>query len=177
MANCPACQTALLSNKVDEFSVRLCPPCKGLLLPHVDAVKILDRSWRAVKAEDAEKMEFRVSPDAGSSKTVACPDCRHTMEQYGYMGLKAIMIDRCDQCSLLWLDADELQNMVLALAKTNYRSDKARLKEWRSTTDGLFSAAIAGMAAPGANSWLFHVERNYRPEMVVAKVILGLLKL
>lgn len=174
MAGCPRCQTILVNNQVEEFSVRVCVPCQGLLLPHVEAVKILERSWRGVKQEDAEKLEFRAPANPGSTKPLACPDCRKPMEQYGYMGLAAIPIDRCDACSLLWLDADELQNMVLALAKTNYRSDQARLKEWRSTTDGFVSVAISGLVPREPNSWLFRSQRA--EDWVIAEAVLSLFK-
>ena len=175
-ANCPRCQTPLVNNQVDEFSVRLCPPCQGLLLPHPDVVKIFDRSWHAVKPEDAEKLDFHVPSNPRTGTTLLCPDCHKPMAEYGYMGLAAIPIDRCDPCSLLWLDADELQNMVLALAKTNYRSESARLKEWRTTADGFVSTAIAGLAAPGAHAWRFG-RRGSGVEIVVAEALLSIFDL
>jgi Zn-finger nucleic acid-binding protein len=51
------------------------------------------------------------------------------MEKYGYMGIAAVQIDRCERCSMVWLDADELQNMVIALAQSNYRSERAFRRE------------------------------------------------
>ena len=61
MANCPRCRQALVENQVDEFTVRLCVPCKGLLLPHGDLAKILERSWHAVTPEQAEKLTFHAT--------------------------------------------------------------------------------------------------------------------
>jgi Zn-finger nucleic acid-binding protein len=172
MANCPRCQTALVNNQVDEFLVRLCVPCKGMLLPHADVIKILERSWHAVKPEDAEKMEFRAPATPRKAQPPRCPDCQTTMDEYGYMGMAAIPIDRCDRCSLLWLDADELQNMVLALAKTNYRSDQARLREWGAIKEEFVSTGMQGQAS---RSWVFGGSRGLDAGSVVADTLLGLL--
>ena len=56
------------------------------------------------------------------------------MDKYGYMGIAAIQINRCDSCAEIWLDADELQNMVLALAQSNYRSESALEKSTRGVS-------------------------------------------
>ena len=67
-------------------------------------------------------LEVRTSIAFGDEATadrdpvLKCPDCSAAMDKYGYMGMKAILIDRCDHCALIWLDADELPNMVTALA-------------------------------------------------------------
>ena len=100
-------------------------------MPHAEVVQIIERSWRAIKPEDAEKLEFSASKVLKTEPVYKCPDCQQAMDKYGYMGLAAIPINRCDACSLLWLDSDELQNMVLALARSNYRSEAAHIKEWR----------------------------------------------
>jgi Zn-finger nucleic acid-binding protein len=130
MAACPRCRQPLVQNQVDEFTVRLCVPCKGMLLPHADLVKILERSWHIVTPEAAERLEFHATDPLKTESAFLCPDCGRPMEKYGYMGLAAIPIDYCDLCALLWLDADELQSMVLALAKDNYRSERALHNEW-----------------------------------------------
>src|SRR5438094_1094281 len=110
-ASCPRCRQPLVENQVDEFTVRLCVPCKGLFLPHADLVKILERSWRAVTPEAAEKLEFRATDALNAEPVFHCPDCGKSMEKYGYMGMIAIPIDRCDACELVWLDANELETM------------------------------------------------------------------
>ena len=171
MANCPRCREVLVANQVDEFELRVCVPCKGMLSPHADIVKILDRSWHAVTREAAEKMEFYAKSSIQTETVVRCPDCQQPMEKYGYMGLAAIPIDRCDACALLWLDTDELQNMVLALAKSNYRSEQARQEEWHTDTEDFVSVGMVGTAAPGSESWLFGV-RPSGAGMVVAEAVL-----
>jgi Zn-finger nucleic acid-binding protein len=116
------------------------------LAAHRDIIEIIERSWRVVPETAAAEAQFIKPATASGDVMMRCPDCHQPMEQYGYMGLAAVTIDRCDKCALLWLDADELQNMVLALAKTNYRSEKRARAE---TTAFQPLAAGAAAAVPG----------------------------
>lgn len=74
------------------------------------------------------------------------------MDKYGYMGLAAIQSDRCDRCESLWLDAEELQKTVVALARTNYRTERALRRE-RQTQPDIASAGMRGAVAGGAVAW------------------------
>jgi Zn-finger nucleic acid-binding protein len=47
-----------VENQVEEFSVSVCSPCHGVFLAHAALVSILDRSWRAVPADEAEQAQF-----------------------------------------------------------------------------------------------------------------------
>ncbi|MGD1017804.1 MAG: zf-TFIIB domain-containing protein [Verrucomicrobiia bacterium] len=156
-ANCPRCSRPLEDQQLDEVAFRCCRDCKGMLIGHTDLIGILENSWHAVPQETAEVTSFR-SPDGWQNQpTLRCPDCHQTMDKYGYMGMAAIQINRCDPCAELWLDADELQNMVLALAKSNYRSDAARERSQREEMDigeaGVQAAEMGGAAAH--RGWLF----------------------
>ena len=128
-ANCPRCRMPLEEAQVDTVAVRLCRACKGVLLAHADLMQILEDSWRAVSRQAAGELEFHAPEGWQKEMVMCCPGCGRPMEKYGYMGLAAIQIDRCDQCDLVWLDADELQNMVLALAKSLSRGEDAFRRE------------------------------------------------
>ncbi len=149
---CPKCQKPLEPAQVDAYQVRLCVPCKGILLSHADLVKVLEQSWRAVTPEAAQRLEFHATNALKTEPILACPDCGQPMEKYGYMGMTAIPIDRCDRCASLWLDADELQNMILALAKSNDQ-DTSRSKAMRDSFDPM--AGNMALSAPAEYIWLF----------------------
>lgn len=153
-ANCPHCAKSLEEQQLDTLSFRCCRDCKGMLLLHRDLIDVLEKSWRAVSREMAETTEFLVSDGWRNEPKFLCPDCRRTMEKYGYMGIAAIQIDRCDPCALVWLDADELQNMVLALAKSNYRSEAAWQESMRQRVD-VAEAGVQGASFRGERGWLF----------------------
>lgn len=93
------------------------------------------------------------------------------MEKYGYMGIGAIQIDRCDACNLVGLDADELQNMLSALAKANYRSEAPREVSQRAQL-AMADARVHGASLRSDRGWVFDGSRE---TTVVAKALLGLL--
>jgi Zn-finger nucleic acid-binding protein len=144
------------------------------LLLHRDLIDVLEKSWQAISRETAETTEFHAAEDWQNEPKFLCPDCRQTMEKYGYMGIAAIQIDRCDPCALVWLDADELQNMVLVLAKSNYRSESEWEKSQRERVD-VVEPSVQGVCQigrrQGSYGWIF--PRSTQP-FVVAQTLLQL---
>jgi Zn-finger nucleic acid-binding protein len=157
-ANCPRCSKALEDQQLDEVAFRCCRDCKGMLMRHPDLIGVLESSWHAVSPETAEATAFRAPEGWQNQPTLQCPDCHQTMDKYGYMGLAAIQINRCDPCAEIWLDADELQNMVLALAQSNYRSESAWEKSQRETPNIIGVGGGLGTGpdqTPNPLVWLF----------------------
>ena len=174
--NCPRCAKPLEDQQMDEMTFRCCRDCKGMLLRHPDLVTILEKSWHAVSPEAAETMTFHAKEGWQSESAYSCPDCHQPMEKYGYMGLAAIQMDRCDACELVWLDADELQNMLLALAQSNYRSESLRQKSERERVD-IVEMSVQGTGAMWdqfnrRGAWVF---QNNNVGVVAAQVLLSLL--
>lgn len=150
MPNCPRCRQPLTEGQVDEFAVNMCQPCRGIFLPHRDLTTILDRSWQAITRERAEQTMSLPPENWQSEPVLKCPRCVARMDKYGYMGLATIQLDRCNCCEAIWLDADELENMLVALARTNYRSESALRRE-REASRNIVSAGMAGLAAKGGH--------------------------
>ena len=173
--NCPHCAKPLAEQQLDTLSFRCCRDCQGMLLLHRDLIDVLEKSWHAVSCETAETTAFRPTEGWQNEPKFLCPDCHRTMEKYGYMGIAAIQIDRCDPCALVWLDANELQNMVLALAKTNYRSESEWQKLQRGRVDilesGVQGASQVGRSY-GSHGWVFG---GGGQTLVVAQTLLRLL--
>ncbi len=135
-----------------------------MLLLHRDLIDVLEKSWHTVSCETAETMAFRAAEGWQDEPKFLCPDCHQAMEKYGYMGIGAIQIDRCDPCALMWLDADELQNMVLALAKTNYRAETAwqesKERDWDIITP--VDLSDPGVRATGGGPWWLYGAGDYQ---------------
>jgi Zn-finger nucleic acid-binding protein len=166
-AACPRCQKPLETAQVDTIQVRLCQACRGVLLPHPDLVQILDASWRGVSEKQAEETQFCAREGWQNEIALRCPDCGQTMEKYGYMNIGAIQINRCDPCALVWLNTNELQNMVLALAKSNYRSERA----WKTEKESALNLAGAvAPVGPRGNLWLFSKEKAGAETVAVVAV-------
>lgn len=162
MNNCPRCAKLMEESQVDNVAVQFCRACKGLLLAHADLTQILEASWRAVPVAEAEQHTWTRPENVAPDRELSCPVCRLRMEKYGYLGLAAVMIDRCDRCNRVWLGAEELPKMVQALAQSNYREEESRQREQQSLD---LTAAAVIAAAPsrvdpdavrsGKSFWLF----------------------
>jgi Zn-finger nucleic acid-binding protein len=146
-----------------------------MLMLHLDLIDVLEKSWHAVSCETAETTEFRPTEGWQNEPKFLCPDCRQTMDKYGYMSIAAIQIDRCDPCALVWLDGDELQNMVLALAKSNYRSESEWQRLQREKVD-IVEVGVQGASQVGRQhssyGWVFGGSGQ---TLVVAQTLLRLL--
>ena len=68
-------------------------------------------SCRSSRAEP-----FRSPPADGSDlrRKIDCPQCRHRMDTHFYAGPGNVVIDSCENCSLIWLDRGELMHIVRA---------------------------------------------------------------
>src|SRR5271154_6192368 len=91
-ASCPHCTRPLEEQQLDTLSFRCCRGCKGMLLLHRDLIDVLEKSWHAISRETAKTTAFRTTEGWQSEPKFPCPDCRQTMEKYGYMGIAAIQI-------------------------------------------------------------------------------------
>ncbi len=154
---CLRCGRSLESAQVDDLAVRMCPPCSSMLIRHDDLLLILDQSWRAVSPEVAGNEPLHLPPPVEVEPNFSCPDCGRSMEKYGYMGMTRVMMDRCDSCSLVWLDANELQNIVLVYARNQYRTMQ-RQNEARRTDLDILASGMMGAAMPVVskrNLWLW----------------------
>jgi Zn-finger nucleic acid-binding protein len=145
----------LEEQQVDTITARFCAACNGMLLKHTDLVNVIEQSWRFVPEKTARFTDFHTKDTLQKEPQFLCPDCHKPMEKYGYMGYAAIPIDRCDGCALLWLDSDELQNIVLALAKSKYRVERTRKAEREAFDTSTVGVALA---ASGRQIWLFEEE-------------------
>jgi Zn-finger nucleic acid-binding protein len=117
---CPHCASSLVASRVEDTQVFSCPERHGLLIPQKTFASIVTKSWRAIPRDYAEQATFPPRQDRGAD--IACPACGVAMARHPYCGIKGIEIDSCPTCRRLWLDADELEAALAAVAKMNYRS-------------------------------------------------------
>jgi Zn-finger nucleic acid-binding protein len=162
-------------HQLDLLRMQICHECKGLFIRHRDLVGVIESSWRKVPPEAAEILSFHGSNRDEGAGAFHCPSCSKPMERYGYMGWRAVEIDRCDACERVWLDADELQNMVLALAKENLRSAKELKRRIQEDTPLPMPMPPIGYARQA--NWLFGDDEGSRDggKWAVAQLLLGLM--
>jgi len=120
-ADCPMCASPLVAESVEGASVLCCRNKHGLLIDQRAFSAVLDRSWTAVPREYAESATLTRSQSHLDGRH--CPTCANPMQRVPYCGMEAVIIDRCDGCEHLWLDAGALQAVLLAVAKMNYAQE------------------------------------------------------
>jgi Zn-finger nucleic acid-binding protein len=103
---CPTCadkplQTAL----VDDERVCYCDHCRGFLT-RVDAFGVIVAKRRSLHSP-REHHPGPFDPEE-LKRVINCPACKDRMEAHPYSGGGNVVVDTCDRCHLIWLDAGEL---------------------------------------------------------------------
>lgn len=70
--------------------------------------------WSALVADHEP---LRGVPGAASERRLECPFCAGDMKPLNYGSDSAVIVDRCELCGAIWLDAHELE-MIQALTET-----------------------------------------------------------
>ncbi|MBA7647672.1 hypothetical protein ES703_55449 [subsurface metagenome] len=111
---CPACQESL--NLYTAFGIKMegCPKCKGIFLDKDELRKLKDKStkgsWLTLRWIDDE-VEAIGKANAMPSKRL-CPKCGEVKMVSTSFGDSTILIDWCPQCSGIWLDRDEFEEII-----------------------------------------------------------------
>ncbi len=105
--SCPVCPEQVLEGALLEGQpAHRCPECRGLLseLPSFSRAVSYRRSQRKGGANQPELFD-----SSELQRGIKCPQCRHRMENYPYAGGGNAVVDACNRCQLIWLDAGELE--------------------------------------------------------------------
>jgi Zn-finger nucleic acid-binding protein len=108
--DCPICHTALTRAVLDDRdAIEVCERCKGILMPlstFADTVNSRRHaaSTPSVRPPHTDPKEL--------DRRIQCPDCAAPMITDWYYGPGNIIVDTCEACGILWLDAGELRRAV-----------------------------------------------------------------
>jgi Zn-finger nucleic acid-binding protein len=104
-ANCPVCREPLISAIIEEETVCYCDHCGGFCAKN-DAFSVIVSKRRARHGPH----ENRPDPfdPAHLQRVLMCPGCHKRMDTHPYFGGGNVVVDTCEPCSLIWLDAGEL---------------------------------------------------------------------
>jgi Zn-finger nucleic acid-binding protein len=103
--DCPVCRLPLQAALIDGESVHYCGHCRGFLTATAAFGRIVTE--RRKRHGPHERVTEPFDP-ADLRRRLACPDCRGRMEAHPYFGGGNAVVDTCDRCNLIWLDAGEL---------------------------------------------------------------------
>ena len=135
MSSCPRCDEPLAAGVYHDVEVGVCPECSGLLVENVHLVALLDGVARDLLEEVGPDTEIEPAADAGGE--LGCPWCSQPMENFGYLGTRTVMLDRCGPCGVLWMDPDELGVAALLHARTQAWVDERRSQSARAEAEGM----------------------------------------
>jgi Zn-finger nucleic acid-binding protein len=102
---CPVCQLPLKSALIDGESVNHCERCRGFLTWTATFGRIVTE--RRKRQGPHERVTEPFDP-AELRRALKCPGCHKRMEAHPYFGGGNAVVDTCDRCELIWLDAGEL---------------------------------------------------------------------
>jgi len=109
----------MLARRYGESAVQSCPGCHGLEVAQRDLRRIAERLARDLVGQidlDAPTPKGMGDPSGG----LVCA-CGSKMDNFAYLGLPDVRLDRCESCERVWLDAEELELVARTCARSEAR--------------------------------------------------------
>jgi Zn-finger nucleic acid-binding protein len=104
-AICPICGVPLLSAQIEEEAVTRCGQCRGMLA-ETESFRVIVTKRRSLHAP-GEKCTEPFDP-AELERVLSCPRCQRRMDTHPYFGGGNVVVDTCERCGVIWLDAGKL---------------------------------------------------------------------
>ena len=108
--DCPLCNLPLVHAVLAKNPVIYCTGCKGMLIP----MAMLEGLIEELRDEHGAGASPAVPDKEDLSRKINCPQCHHPMDAHFYAGPGNVVIDSCEDCSLIWLDSGELLRIAHA---------------------------------------------------------------
>jgi uncharacterized protein len=110
---CPKCSIDLKTREIQHVEVDECEKCEGVWFEHDELRKVKDNTDNDLNWMDFDILKHRDRFKAKGSN-YKCPNCSAPMYVLDYDSTK-VEIDYCSNCQGIWLDKNELQNIIDAL--------------------------------------------------------------
>lgn len=98
--------------------VERCPACHGFQVGLRDLRRIAEAMARDLVG--VIDLDVALSPLPAPEGKLVCL-CGRIMETFAYLGLPHVELDRCENCMLVWLDANELTGVAQVSAQSEGR--------------------------------------------------------
>ena len=108
--NCPVCFQPLVKATLAKTAVLYCKQCHGLLMP-MELVSDLVEELRG--SLDRPAVQTPADHD-DLKRAIQCPKCNLRMDAHRYAGAGNVVVDTCDNCSLIWFDRGEITRIAHA---------------------------------------------------------------
>jgi Zn-finger nucleic acid-binding protein len=106
--DCPLCNVPLVRAVLAKCPIIYCKKCGGMMVA-MGALEGLIEELRAGQGAGAAP----AAPDKEDlQRKINCPQCHHPMDTHFYAGPGNVVIDSCEDCSLIWLDRGALMRIA-----------------------------------------------------------------
>jgi Zn-finger nucleic acid-binding protein len=99
---CPRDDSTLQTITKSGLEVEICPTCSGLWCEATELSRLAGTADDLPPTEDLRLDGIRAT----------CPACHVGMNRRFYSQRRRVLVDRCPQCRGIWLDEDELSDIV-----------------------------------------------------------------
>lgn len=114
---CPVCRVPMETMEIEGIEIDVCPSCNGIWLDEGELTALANLEPKAfegvehilVPVDKLSQGEETKKPNVVSERI--CPRCGVKLFSYRYGGNSDIVIDGCEQCGGIWLDAGELKKI------------------------------------------------------------------
>jgi len=107
---CPVCFEPLVKASLVKTPVLYCKQCCGVLMPMEAVAEVVDELRAGVESDAVQTPAGRDD----LKRVIQCPRCNRRMDTHRYAGPGNVVVDSCDNCSLIWFDAGEVTRIAHA---------------------------------------------------------------
>jgi Zn-finger nucleic acid-binding protein len=108
--DCPICSVPLMHAYLFKSPIIYCTKCNGMMI----AMGMLEPLIDQLRSEHAAAAAPHPTDKDDLRRKINCPQCHRPMDAHIYGGPGNVVIDSCEECSLLWLDRGELLRIARA---------------------------------------------------------------
>lgn len=134
---CPRCGdgAALELEKAGGHSLLVCLQCEGVLVAQRDLRRLaefLSRKWIGTAALGDPALEEPALPQASHPPGPLPCACGAALEAFPYLGQSGLILDRCESCEVVWLDAGEIEAVARVFTRSEARIRQLHAEAWRN---------------------------------------------
>lgn len=118
--SCPTCCVPLNTVEYEGQHIETCPACKGEFVAGFEMSAIIASRQQRFEHEPLPGAHARGPANAEPmtrEHPLRCPGCSESMRTINFAHDTGVFVDRCDHCSGLWLEAEELEHIQALLER------------------------------------------------------------
>jgi Zn-finger nucleic acid-binding protein len=108
--NCSLCNIPLMHASIVNVLICYCTNCRGMAIP----MAVFENLVAILRSQKDTVVSHPRADNEDLRRKINCTHCHKRMETHFYGGPGNVVIDSCENCCLIWLDAGELMRIATA---------------------------------------------------------------